>query len=670
MSSETNDLVMRTEASIAYYKRQGVISDEEEQLLRSDRERLPLTFRVSLNNIYHHSTVHKLASIIQLQRLLSKESGGSVSCKLRHLTWYPGKVAYMVKIEGNLKHMLNKWVARANELGVVTLQDAASMVPPLLLKIKSHCRVLDMCAAPGSKTFQLVDMLHQTCEDSYSPTGFVIANDVSVKRLSILTHQLKRGNSPSVVVTNHKAEEFPLIYLPECCESRNRRGDEGELLKFDAILADVPCSCDGKLWYSFTKSRSAWFRNHVLQLKIVSRAAKLLKVGGRLVYSTCSLNPFENEAVIAALLTRCRGALHLVDVSAELVEFRRKPGLSDWNVFDEVAYHLPTQDEGECEEVPESAWPPSPAQSKEMRLELCWRSLPQRDNMDGFFVAVLQKSAELPEEFEYSAAHDANGGKSSSSAETGNSGCLSPVTDSVTINSVLDAYGIDGQKSGMNVGLLSRIGQEKSKCPKNLYYASRVVVDVFIKPNVLGCCKLKIFAAGVKLFERQASDQSACNYRLTQGGLHVAFPHLTRRMVEVTPLELEALLCRHQGETSSSRAPVPTASRVEDVPLGFFEKDSFEALQAVKAGCVIIVTRLATNNPEVRHVQRSAEVDSNTLTSGPAAGSYAAANDSTNNVALACWYGQGCKGRSLSVLASEAECAIMLHHLRLSLARK
>ena len=671
MSPQTEVVKVHPESLFEYYKRQGVIVEEDiEHLLHGERDSVPLTFRLSLNSPYCYSITQKFASILQLERLLlSQESADSASYQLRSLSRYPGKGAYqVVRPKGNLRHMLSKWVARASEVGVITLQDAASMVPPLLLKIQSHFKVLDLCAAPGSKTFQLIEMLHQTNKSRNPPAGFVVANDASVKRLSILTHQLKRANSPSVVVTNHLAEEFPLIYLPKQNQTQSRRGAQHELLQFDAILADVPCSCDGKtkIWSRYSKTPSVWFKNHSMQLKITLRGARLLKVGGRLVYSTRSLNPIENEAVIAALLTRSRGALHLVDISAELEELEKKPGLCTWDVCDEVFSRHSNHDGHD--EVPESAWPPSPSQNKTLRLERCLRIMQHHDNMGALFVAVLYKSAELPVDFESICAHVPNGVESNSCEDPGNPCCFRRVTDSRLINSILKAYGImDDTRFRFKTGFLSRTdGQNERKNPKRLYYASKEVVDFIFKSVVAGLFRLNVFAVGVLLFERQASNESSSDYRLTQGGLLVTFPHLTRRVVHVTPLELEALLCRHQGEALSKKAAKSMTTREADVPLGIWEMKSAMALQNVEAGCVIIAAGFPMY-VDTLSKPRNLEVDSN-LIHGTAAGFHTATTSSSNHVALACWYGNGTKGRSLSILASKAECSIILYHLRLSLA--
>ena len=93
----------------------------------------------------------------------------------------------------------------------------------------------------------------------------------------------------------------------------------GTTLKFDRILCDVPCSGDGTLRKNFTLWKN--FNSHMghalhpLQLEILERAFALLKKGGRLVYSTCTFNPIEDEAVVAAALSRHIKQIELVDVS-------------------------------------------------------------------------------------------------------------------------------------------------------------------------------------------------------------------------------------------------------------------------------------------------------------------------------------------------------------------
>lgn len=151
-------------------------------------------------------------------------------------------------------------------------------------------QVLDMCAAPGSKTFQLLEALHANSLPGQTPPGFVVANDADFMRCNLLTHQTKRVCSPCLLVTNHNAERFP-VYLSgpaagadEYGKAAAAAGGGGRVeVRFDRILADVPCSGDGTL----RKSPDIWRRwnlmggnsLHPIQLKIALHGARLLQVG-------------------------------------------------------------------------------------------------------------------------------------------------------------------------------------------------------------------------------------------------------------------------------------------------------------------------------------------------------------------------------------------------------
>lgn len=183
-------------------------------------------------------------------------------------------------------------------------------------------QVLDMCAAPGSKTFQLLEMLHDmdgsatgsgnaAGSSQPTPTGFVVANDADAQRCNLLTHQTKRMCSPCLMVTNHEAQAFPRVSAALAARPApgsiaaaqasaeaavGANGDAGadasngvssrvsrdDTMLFDRILADVPCSGDGTM----RKAPDIWRRwsvnngngLHNLQLRIALQAARLLKV--------------------------------------------------------------------------------------------------------------------------------------------------------------------------------------------------------------------------------------------------------------------------------------------------------------------------------------------------------------------------------------------------------
>lgn len=144
------------------------------------------------------------------------------------------------------------------------------------------------------------------------------ATRVSLRRSHILVHQAKRLCSPNLVVTHHEAQLFPNPLVRDSSSAPGARAHKGktknELLVdsdsqseyFDRILADVPCSGDGTIRKAADILKKWTPKNginlHKLQILILLRGAQLLKVGGTIVYSTCSLNPLENEAVVAEVL--------------------------------------------------------------------------------------------------------------------------------------------------------------------------------------------------------------------------------------------------------------------------------------------------------------------------------------------------------------------------------
>ncbi|KAK4353077.1 hypothetical protein RND71_028595 [Anisodus tanguticus] len=179
-------------------------------------------------------------------------------------------------------------------------------VPPLFLDVRPDDFILDMCAAPGSKTFQLLEMIHHSAEPGSLPDGMVLANDVDVQRCNLLIHQTKRMSTANLIVTNHEAQHFPSCHLnrsyAKASEPREAKELDIDQLLFDRVLCDVPCNGDGTL----RKAPDIWRRwnagmgngLHGLQVQIAMRGMSLLKVDGGMVYSTCSMNPIENEAVV------------------------------------------------------------------------------------------------------------------------------------------------------------------------------------------------------------------------------------------------------------------------------------------------------------------------------------------------------------------------------------
>jgi multisite-specific tRNA:(cytosine-C5)-methyltransferase len=119
------------------------------------------------------------------------------------------------------------------------------MVPPLLLEVAPHHFVLDCCAAPGSKSVQLLEALQSS--PNIEPKGLLIANDSDAKRTHMLIHQsLNRIGSPNMMVTNHDFTTFPTLRM-STLSNNNKDNFKLESVLFDRILVDVPCSGDGTM---------------------------------------------------------------------------------------------------------------------------------------------------------------------------------------------------------------------------------------------------------------------------------------------------------------------------------------------------------------------------------------------------------------------------------------
>ena len=135
------------------------------------------------------------------------------------LPWYPNKMAYQLQLtrrdirRSEPLYRLHNFLIAETNAGSISRQEAVSMIPPLVLDVQPTDKVLDMCAAPGSKTAQLIEALHAQPDQHKIPPGFVLANDVDNNRCYMLVHQAKRMNSPCFVVTNHDSSLFPNLLV-------------------------------------------------------------------------------------------------------------------------------------------------------------------------------------------------------------------------------------------------------------------------------------------------------------------------------------------------------------------------------------------------------------------------------------------------------------------------
>uniref|UniRef100_A0A914WK23 SAM-dependent MTase RsmB/NOP-type domain-containing protein n=1 Tax=Plectus sambesii TaxID=2011161 RepID=A0A914WK23_9BILA len=126
---------------------------------------------------------------------------------------------------------------------------------------------------------------------------------------------------------------------------------------------------------------------------------EMLAVGGRMIYSTCSLNPIEDEAILIELLDYARGSVELVDVSDRLTDLKRTPGVSQWKVFDkDMTCYEKYEDVPEAlrHKITPTMFPPPPEKAAGYNLHRSFRILPHHQDTGAFFVAVLHKTADFP----------------------------------------------------------------------------------------------------------------------------------------------------------------------------------------------------------------------------------------------------------------------------------
>jgi len=188
-------------------------------------------------------------------------------------------------------------------LGYIHPQALTSAIASIALAPKENSYLLDMCAAPGGKSTH--------CTQLMDNTGLIVSNDLYPSRHISLGHTLSRLGVLNAMVTGYQAQEFPLKQ------------------RFDYVLADVPCSCEGRFRRTREESKYREDKGKVklpdLQKKIILRGFDLLKEGGRMLYSTCTYNPEENESVVDLLLKKRDAELLPIDVG-----FDFEPGITEW----------------------------------------------------------------------------------------------------------------------------------------------------------------------------------------------------------------------------------------------------------------------------------------------------------------------------------------------------
>jgi len=251
--------------------------------------------------------------------------------ELEPIPWYD--LAFRVKGRVNIGERT------IHKTGSIYIQEAISMLPALVLDPKPNEKILDMTAAPGSKTTQIAAIMQNN--------GLIVANDISRKRIGALINNIERMGVLNTAITIQVGQRLGNI-IPEY---------------FDKILLDTPCSLEGII-RNTPKVLSNWKESTIkrlskLQNGLINSAFKCLKPGGILVYSTCTFAPEENEAVIDYLFKKYPDA---ICESISIPNLKTRPAILEWGrkAFNE-------------------------------QIKNCIRIYPQDNDTEGFFVAKVKK---------------------------------------------------------------------------------------------------------------------------------------------------------------------------------------------------------------------------------------------------------------------------------------
>ena len=268
---------------------------QSEEILESFCEKKPTTFRANTLKI----TANELAKALYQEGI-----------KTQRVDWYPD--AFILLDQPQKILMETQWYKN----GFLYLQSLSSMIPPVVLNPKPGDSILDITAAPGSKTTQMAAMMENT--------GEVIANDKSKVRLFKL-----KANLAILGVTNTKVLQLPGQFLWKKFPQY-----------FEKTLVDAPCSMEGRFQCDNPKSYQDWSTAKIdflqNQQKFLLRSAiSSTQVGGTIIYSTCTLAPEENEEVIDWILKKTNHAVELEDIHISNLE--TSPGITKWKnkIFDD-----------------------------------------------------------------------------------------------------------------------------------------------------------------------------------------------------------------------------------------------------------------------------------------------------------------------------------------------
>ena len=293
-------------------KRYSKIVDNSDEFAKSINEPLKQSFRVNTLKAEKEEVLDKLKTY---------------DSKIEKVKWNNNAfVSNFTNLGSCIEHFA----------GQIYIQELTSMIPPLVARdvIKDN-RIIDCCAAPGSKTTQIADLMQNK--------GHIIANDSRHRRIKSLRGNLDRLGVTNTTVSLRDFKSFPNT-------------------KAELYLVDAPCSSEGTIRKKNAVARK-WKENDYerfskLQKGLLKKACQMAPKGSTIIYSTCTFSPDENEKIISEILTEESIVLKRINLKG----LKTGKGITEWN-----------------------------GQIYDKEVEKCMRIWPHQNDTDGFFVARMEK---------------------------------------------------------------------------------------------------------------------------------------------------------------------------------------------------------------------------------------------------------------------------------------
>lgn len=232
-----------------------------------------------------------------------------------------------------------------HEAGVYYIQEASAQIPAAYLGVRPGEKVLDLCAAPGGKSTQLAALMQGQ--------GILVCNEIHPARARILSENIERMGIGNAIVTNETPQALADMFVEY----------------FDRIMVDAPCSGEG-MFRKNEEAQEEWSMENVQlcaerQDEILECAAKMLRPGGRMVYSTCTFAPEENEGSVSRFLKK------------------------------HEEFHIADTDKVSGMEGGRREWVQAPAEGLDKTIRL----FPHKAEGEGHFAAVLEKEGQVAEDY-------------------------------------------------------------------------------------------------------------------------------------------------------------------------------------------------------------------------------------------------------------------------------